>query len=182
MKDYFVKDLMVTLSEYATILEGSTLLEAMLTLEKTQTKSDNTKYTHRSILVLNPKKKVLGKLDISDVLRAFGPQSDDLNEFEELEKFGFSTKFMQYILAQRHGTANAFQKVSEKKVEAFMQTPSKGEYVDQDVPIKVAIHQLVIGDHLALFVTKNKNITGILRLTDVFAAVFHTMKACESST
>jgi CBS-domain-containing membrane protein len=39
--------------------------------------------------------------------------------------------------------------------------------------------QLVTGHHISLLVTREKNIVGILRMTDVFAAVFHTMKECE---
>ncbi len=32
---------------------------------------------------------------------------------------------------------------------------------------------------MALLVTRNNDIVGILRLADVFAAIFHTMKECE---
>jgi hypothetical protein len=39
--------------------------------------------------------------------------------------------------------------------------------------------QLVTGRHLSLLVTIDKKIVGILRLTDVFAAIFHAMKECE---
>ena len=39
--------------------------------------------------------------------------------------------------------------------------------------------QLVTGRHISLLVTRDKEIIGILRMTDVFAAVYHTMKECE---
>jgi hypothetical protein len=35
-----------------------------------------------------------------------------------------------------------------------------------------------MGQHQSLLVTRDKEIVGILRLTDVFAAVFHRMKEC----
>ena len=41
-----------------------------------------------------------------------------------------------------------------------------------------AIHLLVVGRHQSLLVTKGEEITGLLKLTDVFASVFHTMKEC----
>ena len=60
-----------------------------------------------------------------------------------------------------------------------MQAPSEGEFIEQDATLEMAIVQLVQGHHLSLLVTRNKEITGILRMTDAFAAVFHTMKECE---
>jgi CBS-domain-containing membrane protein len=43
----------------------------------------------------------------------------------------------------------------------------------------MAVMQLVTGHHISLLVTRNKEIIGILRMTDVFAAVYHTMKESE---
>jgi CBS-domain-containing membrane protein len=61
-----------------------------------------------------------------------------------------------------------------------MHTPTEGEYVRQDASLDVAIHQLIIGQHQSLLVTdKAGEIVGILRLTDVFAAVFHKLKECK---
>jgi predicted transcriptional regulator len=64
------------------------------------------------------------------------------------------------------------------KVEDFMQSPTEGEYVEQDASLDIAVHQLVLGNHLALLVTKAREIVGILRLTDVFGAVSSDMKEC----
>ena len=44
MSDYRDKELMVPLSEYATVPEGSTLFEAVLALEKVQKEYDHTKF------------------------------------------------------------------------------------------------------------------------------------------
>ncbi len=56
MSDFRVKELMVPLSEYATVPEGSTLFEAVLALEKAQEEFDHTKYKHRGVLILDKKK------------------------------------------------------------------------------------------------------------------------------
>jgi CBS domain containing-hemolysin-like protein len=64
-------------------------------------------------------------------------------------------------------------------VEDFMQAPSEGEFIEHDAELQIAVLQLVTGHHLSLLVTKGQEIIGILRLTDVFAAIFHTMKECE---
>jgi CBS domain-containing protein len=61
-----------------------------------------------------------------------------------------------------------------------MYTPTEGEYVPQDASLDQALHQLVVGHHQSLLVTKDgKEIVGILRLTDVFQEVCEMMKACQ---
>ena len=72
----------------------------------------------------------------------------------------------------------AHRKAGEQPVNKFMHTPTEGEYIAEDATLEVAIHQLIMGQHQSLLVTRDKEIVGILRLTDVFAAVFHKMKEC----
>ena len=74
--------------------------------------------------------------------------------------------------------ADICRKAGEKDVKQFMYTPSEGEYVTENASLSEAVHQLIMGHHQSLLVTGGKKIVGILRLTDVFAAVFHEMKGC----
>lgn len=60
-----------------------------------------------------------------------------------------------------------------------MQTPSIGEFVSEDSSLDTAIHRLVAGGHLSLLVTRDKKIIGILKLSDVFAAVFQEVIKLE---
>ena len=60
-----------------------------------------------------------------------------------------------------------------------MQTLSEGEFIDREASLEMAVMQLVMGHHISLLVTRDKEIIGILRLTDAFAAIFHMMKECE---
>ena len=46
--------------------------------------------------------------------------------------------------------------------------------------LEMALHQLTAESNLSLLVTRKSEIIGILRLADVFAAVYHTMKESES--
>lgn len=61
-----------------------------------------------------------------------------------------------------------------------MQAPTEGEYVEPETSLELAVHQMVAGQHLSLLVARDDEIVGILRLTDAFAAIFHTMKECET--
>jgi len=183
VSDFLVKELMVPLSEYATVPKGSTLFDAVLALEKAQEEFDHTKYKHRGILILDKKKRVIGKLSQLDVLRALEPKEEDPGESYNLEQFGFSSRFVHKLRKQRRLKAAPLKdlcsKASKLKVEDFMQTPSEGEIIEQEASLEMAVMQLVTGHHISLLVTRDKQIIGILRLTDAFAAVFHTMKECE---
>lgn len=183
MKNYTVKDLMVPISEYASVLEGSTLFEAVLALEKAQEQFDYTKYQHRAILILNKENRVIGKLSQLDVLRAIEPRNEQTDKIDDISRFGFSEKFI-HAIRDKHRLEGAFledicEVAMKIKVEDFMQAPSEGEIVEENTSLDTAIHQLVMGTHLSLLVTRGEEIVGILRMSDVFAAVFHAMKQCE---
>jgi CBS domain-containing protein len=174
---------MVPLSEYASVPEGSTLFDAVLALEQAQEEFDHTKYKHRAVLILNKKKRVIGKLSQLDVLRALEPKGNESSEDLDLNQFGFTANFVRQLRLQRRMTAAPLKdlcsKASQLKVEDFMQTPSEGEFIDEEASLEMAVMQLVHGHHLSLLVIRGKQIIGILRMTDAFAAIFHTMKECE---
>lgn len=184
MKSYLVNDLMVPLSEYATVSEEATLYEAVLSLEKAQEKFEDrhTRYRHRAILILNKDGHVIGKLSQLDVLRALEPKYQEMIQGEGLHRYGFTKEFERSILEEFNLFAGPLEdicrKAGEKNVKDFMYTPTEGEYVSETASLDVAIHQLIIGRHQSLLVTREKEIVGVLRLTDVFAAVFHKMKEC----
>jgi CBS domain-containing protein len=183
--EFHVSDLMVPLSEYATVPEGATLYEAVLALEQAQEQFEDkhTRYRHRAILVLNKKGDVIGKVSQMDVLRALEPGDHDTGQIDALGQFGFSPSFVRSMRKQHRlkssPLADVCRKASKMKVEDVMQAPAEGEYIDEDVSLDIAILQLTLGQHLGLLVTREKKIVGVLRLSDAFAAVFHTMKECE---
>ena len=184
MKDYAVKDLTVSLTEYATVPIGSTLFEAVLALEKAQEEFDHTKYRHRGVLILDEGNRVVGKLNHLDALRALEPSQDDDTGIAKLAQFGFSSRFVNDLRKRQRLKAaplgDLCRKAAELKVEDFMRATAEGEVIDEEASLDIAIHQLVLGNHSSLLVTRCGKVIGILRLADVFAAVFHTMKRCET--
>ena len=184
MNSYSVKDLMVPLSEYATVQEDATLYEAVLALEEAQEKFEDkhTRYHHRAILMLDKDGEVVGKLSQLDVLKALEPKYQEMIEGDESHRLGISTRYMKSVFEDYKLFANPLddicRKAGEQPVREFMHTPTEGEFVSEDESIESAIHQLVLGQRQSLLVTRDKKIVGILRLTDVFTAVFHKMKAC----
>lgn len=182
MKSYIVKDLMVPLSEYATVHDDATLYEAVLSLEKAQEEFDRNRYCHRAILVLDKTQKVVGKISQLDVLKALEPKYNDMLDGHGLHSFGFKNNFMQSILKDYHlfedPMKDICKKAGQQDVKNFMCTPTEGEYVDAKATLDMAIHQLVLGKHQSLLVTEGSDIIGVLRLTDVFVAVYDAMRAC----
>ena len=185
MKTINVKDLMVPLDEYATVSEEATLFEAVVALEQAQETLDRTrfKYLHRAILVYDKNNNIVGKISQLDVLRALEPKYGEMGDQQSISRFGFSKKFLQSLREQFSlldiPFDEACRKATQVKVEKFMHTPTEGEYVDEDATLDVAIHRLVMGHHQSLLVTRGEKIVGIIRLTDVFAEIFQTMKAAE---
>ena len=182
MENYLVRDLMVPLSEYATVHVGSTLFDAVLALEKAQEEFDHTKYKHRGILILDKKNRVIGKLSHLHALRALEPKYDDANGVKNLGQFGFSAQFVRHLRKQQRRQEAPLEDLCRKavalKVEDFMHAMAEDEFIDHEASLDMAIHQLVQEKLLSLMVTRDGNTIGILRLADVFAAVYHAMKEC----
>jgi CBS domain-containing protein len=191
VKTYTVKDLMVPLSEYATVSEDASLYEAVIALEKAQggfntdlekapKGFDTKRHPHRAILVLDKNGQVAGKISQLDALRALEPKYAEMQDRKGMQQLGFSKKFMKSLLENYHLWDSPLQDIRAKSVEipvsSFMHVPEEGEYVDENATQDEAIHQLVLGRHQSLLVTKEGKITGILRLSDVFEAIFFKMK------
>jgi CBS domain containing-hemolysin-like protein len=139
LKNYLVKDLMVPISEYATVPETATLYEAVLALEKAQEAYQQSRYSRKAVA-----------LQQEEYLKSSPPILD------------------------------VYSTAAKLKVTDLMQRPTEGEYVDETTSLDMALHQLTTGSNLSLLVTRGADIVGVLRLADVFAAVFHAMKESET--
>ena len=180
MEKITIMDLMVPLDEYATVPDSATLYEAVLALEEAQEKFLHLPYKHRAVLVYDPKNRIMGKLSQLDIIKALEPKYGEMGDIKSLSRFGLSRKFISSILEQNYLWENPLtdicRKASDINVKDFMHTPGEGEYVSEDASLEMACHQLVLGNHQSLLVTRKGKIVGILRLTDVFNAIFQTIK------
>lgn len=188
MKTYEVKDLMVPLIEYAKVSESATLLQAVDALKEAQAAFDQKRYRHRAILVTDKSDHVVGKLSQHDVIEALEPNYNNMrNSLQDgsTHRLGFGGGFVKSTLEQYHLWEKALENLCEKavnqKVRNIMYTPGKGEYVKAGAALDEAIHRLIIGRHHSLLVTADhddREIVGVLRLTDVFEFVSDAMQKC----
>jgi len=185
MKTIPVSDLMVPLAEYATVSEEATLYEAAMALEEAQNRLDRDKYLylHRAVLVYDENNKIVGKVSQLDALKALEPKYDEMGDAGRLSRAGFSPEFLKSIMEKsalwEHPLRDVCSKAAKLKVKKFMYTPTEGEFVQATATLDEAIHLLVMGNHQSLLVTEGEDIVGVLRVSDVFAEVFHIMKSCE---
>jgi CBS domain-containing protein len=183
VKDKKVKDLMVSLSDYATVYEDETLFEALMALEKAHEKLDPSTHRHRAILIIDKKDQVVGKLSQWDILKSLEPKYGNIEDLEKISRTGFSPQFLKSMLVQHSLWNKPLMDVcrvgGKNKVKDVMVKPTEGEYINESAPLSEAINQLVVGQLLSLLVVSDeKNIIGILKLIDVFDEVWQTMKSC----
>lgn len=183
MKSKRVRDLMVSLSEYATVSEDAPLREAIAALERAHAGFDRDKHRHRAILIFDKQHNIVGKVNFLSILRALEPKYDDMLSNSGPWHVGFTRKFQKAMFESLRLWQDPLEKVCKKaarvKVKTFMVTPKEGEMIEPDAPLGEAIHQLVLGHHQSLLVIEDQRVVGILRLADVFQAVADALLECE---
>ena len=181
MKIRRVKSIMVPLGEYATIKENDSLHDAVVALKKAQKALRIDDYKHKALLVYDQTGVfIIGKISQLDIIRALEPKyrqagTKDSHEQIGLSRFGLSPDYLKSLSSQydlwEQPLESLIDKSTSLKVRDFMYTPSGGEFVSEDAALADAMHQLIIGRHQSLIVMKKNEITGILRLVDIFREV-----------
>ena len=178
-----VKDLMVPLGEYATVSEEANLHEAVLALEKAQSRFRQDRYKHRAVLVYDKEKRIVGKLSQLDVIKGLESGYKKVGDLRGVAHSGFSPELIRSMI-EKHGLwqkplEDVCRNAPQIRVKDVMYAPTEGEYVEEEATLDRAIHQLVIGRHQSLLVTQGGTIVGILRLTDVFMEICTLIKECQ---
>jgi CBS domain-containing protein len=179
--NFIVKDLMVPISEYATIPEGSSLFKAVIALENAKQELSGAIYPHWMVLILGKNKKVLGKLSQLDILRALSPRDTYTDKIDEMGKFGFSSNFISKMREEYRLEKSSMEdfythpETMNMNVEDFMKTIGKSEFVDENTSLDTAAHIMFVKNRLSLLVTREDRFVGVLRLSDVFTTVLNAM-------
>jgi len=177
MKTKTVKELMVPVSDYATVSKYATLKEALAALENKTKRHGDAPYRHRSLVVVDENQYVVGRVSQIDIMRALEPKYNELGDARWMERAQLSKRMLTTIREQFQlwdQPVEAMAKTMETvKVADIMQVPSEGEFVLETDTLNITMHRIVMGRHHSLLVaTKDKVIVGILRSTDVFNALY----------
>ncbi len=179
MKEKKIKDVMIPLSDYATISEDETLKHAIRELMEAQKDS---KYTrkHRAVLAYDKNNNITGKLSIRAIFKALEPKYRQFEHADNMEsiglsRFGFNESFLHSLVDNFNlwdeTLEELVKKASSQKVKDVMYTPGNGEFVNEDSPIAEAVHQFILGCHQSLLVVKDDDVVGIIRLIDLLDLV-----------
>jgi CBS domain-containing protein len=177
-----VKDLMIPLEEYATVSQNDTLYDAVIALEQADRLLREGTYRHRAVLVLDESNHIVGKLSQLDFLKALESRYQEIIDTKSLNRFGLSASFVKSMITKQglwqKPLDNICSRAPHIKVKDVMYTPEEGEYVEENASFDEAIHQLIMGHHQSLLVTRGSSVVGVLRLTDVFTEVYKLIKDC----
>lgn len=183
MKSRQVNEVMVPISEYATIHDDASMAEAIQSIESESKRYGDSPYRHNSLVVINDENHAVGRLSQVDIMRAMEPRYAKLGNKHWVSRSVLSKE----VLVTLRESFKLWEQPLEKmcsdlnnlKVKDFMQVPTEGEMVEEDDTFNIACHRIVMGRHHSLLVTRNKEIVGILRSTDLFNNLYDMMVECE---
>ncbi|MBF0259907.1 MAG: CBS domain-containing protein [Desulfamplus sp.] len=194
MRDIQVRELMVSISAYATVDENATMFEAVNALEQAREKFDPKKLRHRAILVTDSNKRVVGKIGYLDFLQSLEPKYSEIEELLQTinkdlgSKYHLAGEFTPEMLHSQIQKYSLWQKplndlcgkAANFHAKDIMYAPKEADYIDIDATLDQAIHQFVLLKVQSLLVKDGDNdVVGILRLSDVVESIFGLLKTCK---
>lgn len=165
-----VKDLMLSLSEYAVVGEDATILDALRALVASQAKVPPGKQPHRAILVRDRRGEIVGKLHHFAFLRALSPARKPMVTSDVLERAGVGDDLREASMRMLDLLTGDLIDVCERARNVAVRdvyTPATVG-VDEDAPLSDAISMFLDHQTLSLLVHRGGRTVGILRLSDLF--------------
>lgn len=183
MKTLRVSQLMIPIAEYAAVYEDATLYEAVAALQEARKRAEASRDKHRSLIVFNREGQVVGHLTQWDVCRGLEPKYKHIGNLKQTSRYGFSPDFIRSMVEAyglwRRPLDDICKRAADMKLSEIMNAPGEGECVEENATLDEAIHQLVMGHHHCLLVTRGKEIVGLLRLSDVFDEISGRVQSCR---
>ena len=177
-----ITELMIPIENYVTVYEDVTVGEAIKVLQKIRDKyqTEGKQYKPRQLVVLDSDNKVVGRLNQMDVVSSLEPKyrSEPGDEaIKHISSSGISPtllkEMMQWYSLWGESFSDRCKKVITMSVKDCMRLPRRDEYIAESESLETAVHQMVMGRHTALLVTRKDQVVGFLRLSDVFDQIAH---------
>jgi len=179
MDEKRVKDLMVSLDEYPVVSQDATLRQAVLALEEAQKRLPGGRQPYRAVLVVDEKKRIVGKIGQLAFLGALEPRYDVIGDLDSLSVAGVSEEFvasmMEHYRFFQERLSDLCARSSRVLVKDVMRPVTQS--VDENATLQETIHRIVMWQTLSLLVTRDDAVVGLVRLSDLFDAVAEQLKA-----
>jgi len=173
-----VKDLMVSLEDYAIVDEDATLLDAVVELEKAQARLAEGRMKHRAVLIRDKNGKIIGKLGHLAFLKALEPKYSTLGDLSTLARAGLSPEFVNSMMETYrfwdYKLTDICKRARNIKVKDVCHPIT--ENIDENAPLSEAIHKFVMWQSLSIPVTRGSDIVGLLRLSDLYSEMARVIK------
>ncbi|BDQ33194.1 CBS domain-containing protein [Pseudodesulfovibrio portus] len=167
-----VKELMIPVADYETLGKDACLGDVAAALNASK---------HRDILVVDDNKAFVGVLTMSDMILALEPNYRKLTgkalDTDTLTNRLVADQFKEFNLWS-DSLSNICGKAVDVKVADAMHSPDASQYIEEDSDIEHGVHLYMIGTPQPLIVRNNGKVTGVLRMSDVFAEIVNRMNAC----
>jgi len=172
-----VKDIMIPVREYVTVDEDMSIREAIAMLESMRRiyQTEGKEYRPRQLIVLDRENRVKGMLGQIDIVMSMEPKYQTMRRDEGIDHIsasGLSPELLRSMMQSYSLWGESFEtrcrKVINMKVKECMRSPTRGEYIEETESLETAIHQIVMGRHMSLLVSRGQEVVGILRLSDIF--------------
>lgn len=174
MERKFVKDLMISVDNYATINHNASLYDAISELEKSKKTAPDDINPIRSVIVMDDKGKIVGKIGHIGILKALEPKYNLAeNDLQKFAGMNFDASIIKTIMDKHKlWSANLPELLKEAKNIAIkdVMDPITAR-ISYDAPLVEAIHKLISYQVLALLVRKEDDIIGIIRLSDIYGEI-----------
>lgn len=165
-----VRDIMISLSDYAVVDEGATLLEALESLRESLKRLPPEKQPHRAVLVRNHRGEVIGKVHHFAFLRALVPDRRTSSNLAVLDRAGVGEDLressMRTLDLLTGDLVNICERARSVRVGDFYTSATVS--IQESAPLSEAIQLFLSHQTLSLLVRRGGETVGILRLSDLF--------------
>lgn len=177
-----VKDIMVPLDEYAVVSETATLLDAILALEAAQKRLPPGRQPIRAVLIADNDKNIVGKIGQLAFLRALEPKYNMLGNLETLAAAGVQPEFISSVMEHYRFFQDSLPDMLLRGQTITVRDVMRpvAENIDENAPLREAIHLFVMLQTLSILVTRRGTVVGLLRLSDLFDELSNEMKKAQS--
>ena len=175
-----VADLMLPISDYATISADRTLSQALIALSSSQLGLDDDRHYHRAVLVLDQDGQIIGKLTHWAILRTLEPKLCRGEDLDALRNAGLSPSFIDGIVRNLPIPDDSLGGLCRTAANIPVRDAMVPvvESVEKSVPLLDAVRTLVLNHAQSMLVTSGDTVVGIIRLSDVFVAVAERIRHC----
>lgn len=176
-----VDELMVPLTEYASVGENESLERALHALRDAQSKLPSGRQPHRAVLVRDRRGNIVGKIGHFAILDALLPWHTEEFQGPMLQRAWVSEELarqtMDNLTLLQESLPDICRRARSTRVGSM--TLRETIAIDHHLPLVAAIRLLVERQTLSLLVRKDDHIVGVLRLSDVFDHLSGHILECD---